>query len=313
MNFNFGEILTRAWQITWKYKVLWIFGILASCTQGSGGGSGGGSNSGYRAGPYDQNLSPELKQFFYKIENAGEWMVDNWWIFIVIGLVILLLIAVSVFLGTIGQIGLIKGSYKAEKEEPEKLVFGELFSASLPYFWKVFGLSLLIFLAVMLLIAPIIVLGAMTVVCLLPVICILIPIAWIVSVIVEQANRAIVLENMNIFDALKRGWEIAKSNIGPLLIISLILFGINLVIGLVIAIPILIVVIPALIGFVASEGRAIAPLYTIAACICAYIPVSLVANGILITFTQSTWTLTYMRLTQNPVLSEAPVFAEPDA
>jgi hypothetical protein len=31
MNFNFGEVLTRAWQIIWKHKVLWVFGILASC------------------------------------------------------------------------------------------------------------------------------------------------------------------------------------------------------------------------------------------------------------------------------------------
>ena len=27
MNFNFGEVLSRAWQIVWKHKVLWIFGI----------------------------------------------------------------------------------------------------------------------------------------------------------------------------------------------------------------------------------------------------------------------------------------------
>ena len=42
MNFNFGETLTRSWQIVWKHKVLWIFGILASCSRGGGGGSGGG-------------------------------------------------------------------------------------------------------------------------------------------------------------------------------------------------------------------------------------------------------------------------------
>ena len=60
MKFNFGEVLTRAWQITWKYKVLWIFGILAGCTNGGGGGGGGG-NSGYSTGPSDQNLPPELQ------------------------------------------------------------------------------------------------------------------------------------------------------------------------------------------------------------------------------------------------------------
>ncbi len=49
MNFNFGEVLTRAWQIIWKNKILWIFGILASCARGNAGGAGGGGgNSGYR-------------------------------------------------------------------------------------------------------------------------------------------------------------------------------------------------------------------------------------------------------------------------
>ena len=44
---DYGEVLSKAWKIIWKHKVLWIFGILASFGQGSGGGSGGsGGNSG---------------------------------------------------------------------------------------------------------------------------------------------------------------------------------------------------------------------------------------------------------------------------
>src|SRR5215212_5837330 len=27
MNFDLGEVLSRAWQITWKHKVLWVIGI----------------------------------------------------------------------------------------------------------------------------------------------------------------------------------------------------------------------------------------------------------------------------------------------
>ena len=75
MNFNFGEILTRAWQITWKYKVLWIFGILAGCTNGGGGGGG---NSGYRVGPSDSNLPPEMKRFFHEMENLVDWVSPSW-------------------------------------------------------------------------------------------------------------------------------------------------------------------------------------------------------------------------------------------
>jgi len=29
---DYGNVLSRAWQIIWKHKVLWIFGILAAAT-----------------------------------------------------------------------------------------------------------------------------------------------------------------------------------------------------------------------------------------------------------------------------------------
>jgi len=64
---DIGEVLSRAWKIIWKYKVLWIFGILASCGQGGGGGGGGG-NSGYRYSQGDPNVSPEIERFFFGIE-----------------------------------------------------------------------------------------------------------------------------------------------------------------------------------------------------------------------------------------------------
>lgn len=251
------------------------------------------------------------------MENFGEWALDNWWIFIVIFLVVLLLIAISVFLGTIGRIGLIKGSYNAEQEEPETLVFGELFSTSLPYFWRVFGLSFLIGLAFLLLLVP---LGGFAVLtagigflCLLPLICLLIPVGWVVSVIVEQANRAIVLEDLGIMDALRRAWEILRSNVGPLLIMSLILFGINFVAGLVIALPIIIVVFPSVFAFFMGAGDSFSPLYVAGVCICLYIPISLVAGGVLNTFTQSSWTLTYMRLTGEEESTDSPILPEPGA
>jgi len=34
--------LKRAWEITWRWKILWFLGLLASL--GQGGGGGGGSN-----------------------------------------------------------------------------------------------------------------------------------------------------------------------------------------------------------------------------------------------------------------------------
>jgi hypothetical protein len=39
---DFGEVLTKAWKIIWKYKILWLFGIFVFLWGGGGGGGGGG-------------------------------------------------------------------------------------------------------------------------------------------------------------------------------------------------------------------------------------------------------------------------------
>lgn len=319
MNFNFGEILIRAWQITWKYKVLWLFGMLASCSQGGGNGGGGGGSSGptdYSNGPSDFNRPPELQRLISMMENFAEWVTENWWIFILIGLVVFLLIILSILLGTIGRIGLIKGSYEAE-QGVEKLSFGALFSGSMPYFWRVFGLSFLIGLAFLVILLPFVLLGIVTAgvgfLCLLPLICLLIPAGWAVGLILEQANRAIVLEDRSMLDGFKRGWEIVKGNVGPLIVMSLILFGISFVLGIAIALPILIAVVPAVIAFAVNEGRSFTPLYIAIGVICLYVPIAWLLNGILNTFIQSAWTLTWLRLTHKPEPLETPVLAEPNS
>src|SRR6185503_13824262 len=90
MNFNFGEVLTRAWQIIWKHKVLWIFGIFAGCGRGGGGG-GGGAGGGGGNGPGNQPF-PEFERTFQQI---GEWIQDNPWIVAVIIILVLVLVIVS--------------------------------------------------------------------------------------------------------------------------------------------------------------------------------------------------------------------------
>lgn len=306
MNFNFGEILTRSWQIVWKHKVLWIFGILASCSRGGGGGSGGGGGGGGNG--FDPSTAPQFSGF-------EQWMSDNWWIFIVIGLVTLILIILFIFLGTIGRIGLIKGTYQVEQGS-EKLVLGELFSESMPYFWRVFGLSFLFGIAFLIIFLPFVAFGVLSAgigfLCLLPLICILVPISWVVTIIIEQANAAIVLDNLSLMDGLRRGWEIVKNNLGPALIMGLILFVITFVVGLVIALPVFFIVFPSLLGYFAGGGENTTPLILMSVCFCLYLPVALVLQGIMTAYTGSAWTLTYMRLTKPPQ-DNTPVALEANA
>lgn len=57
---NYTQLLKRAFQITKRYKVLWIFGILLALTSGGGGGGGGGS--GWRGDRNDMRL-PSIPGF----------------------------------------------------------------------------------------------------------------------------------------------------------------------------------------------------------------------------------------------------------
>jgi hypothetical protein len=187
----------------------------------------------------------------------------------------------------------------------------------MPYFWRVFGLSLLIILTLLIvfviLFIPLGLFAALTagigLICLLPLICLLIPIGWAVTVVIEQASIAIVLENLGVGDGLRRGWEVVRANIGTMILMALILFIGSAVVGIVLAIPLIVAVVPLVIGSAAGVERA--PLLTAGICCAIYLPILLLLNGILTAYIQSAWTLTYMRLTKPQ--DNAPVILEANA
>ena len=311
MNFNFGEVLTRAWQIIWKHKVLWIFGILASCGQGgSGGGNsgGGGGNTGFdMQGP---DLPPQVMHWFQVIE-------QNIQTYIAIGIAVICVIwIIALFLSTIGKIGLIRGTSQADENE-DGLIFGQLFSESTPYFWRVLGLTLILGLPVFIFALAVAVFAIFAVVgiassgsgneplavfgiipLVIGCVCLLIPIMFVLRMIFRQAERAVVLEGMTVLPSLSRGWEVFRANLGPIIVMAIILGIIGFVVGIVISLPILIVVIPAAMAFTFGNGQGTTPIIFITACVCLYAPVLLVLNGIVTAYIESAWTLTYMRLTQ---------------
>jgi hypothetical protein len=254
-----------------------------------------------------------LQQFF---DQFGQWINDNPWIVAVFVVLVIALVLLGIFLGTIGRIALIRGTYQSE-QGAERLVFGELFSGSMPYFWRVFGLSLLIFLIAVLIFIPLALggalFGALTagigLICLLPLVCLLVLALWAVSVVIEQANAAIVLDNLGIGDGLRKGWDVVRDNIGPIILLALILFIGSGIVGFVIAIPIIAAVFPLIFG---AANNSTGPIWITVICCALYFPLLLVLSGILNAYVQSVWALTYMRLTGKP-RDSAPVTLEANA
>jgi hypothetical protein len=301
---DFGYVLKRAWEIIWKFKVLWIFGILASCGQA---GSSGGSNSGYRVSAQESNFGPQVQGFFNQLDPAAIAFLIALGILAIFAMIIL-----AILLGTVGRIGLIRGTMKAE-QGAARLTFGELWRDGLTYFWRVFGLNLLIGVVIFLVILAIFIPGAILTgltlglfaFCLIPMTCLLIPVMWAVYVVIEQANIALVVENLSIMKAISRGWDVVRNNIGNMIVMSLILIlGVGLIGGAVIGLPLLIVATPAMVGFASGttdairNGMIISGLFFIV-----YLPLLLLFSGILRAYTASAWTLTYLRLTTKPAPS----------
>jgi len=321
MNFNFGEVLTRSWQIIWKHKVLWIFGILASCGRSGGNFNSNSSSGGGDGGGFGQpDLPPQVLRWFQVIE-------ENLTTIIVVGIALICIIwIVTIFLGTIGKIGLIRGASQADGGA-ESLIFGQLFSESIPYFWRMFGLSLIVSIPIAVvfvaLFAGLIVFAVsasggsdestLGFLAFLPLIigcfCLLIPVMFVVGMILRQSERAIVLEEMGVLPALSRGWEVFRKNLGPIIVMTIILAIVGVIVSFIVAIPFFIVFIPGMIAYLASGGENNTPLILMGVCVCLFIPISLIINGILTSYTESAWTLTYLRLTKpqdnTPIIVEA--------
>jgi len=309
---NIGKVLSRAWEIIWKHKVLWIFGILASC--GQGGGGGGGGNTGFRFSEDELNVPPQVERFFFGLERFFQ-QVEVWQIVAFVVILMLIFLAlwfIMLALSTIGRLGLIQGTAQVESRV-EKLNFTELFNEGKPFFWRVLGLNVLvglaIFILVMALVLPAVGITALTfdvgLFCLIPLICLLIPVSWGITILLEHVNIAIVLEDLNIISGIQRGWEVFKENLVNILVMGLILGIGGGIVGVIIALPLFFLVFPAVFGgILGSVTDSTAPigsgLAVAGLCFVVYLPILIVLGGILRAYIQSAWTLTYMKLTQIP-------------
>jgi hypothetical protein len=298
---DFGAVLSRAWQIIKKHKALWIFGILAGCGSATTSGGSSGTRYSFSSDELPRQFDPLVRQF----EQIPNWQIFTFLTIIVI--IILTLVLLAIILGTIGRIGLIRGTLLAERGS-ERIAFGELFSASMGYFWRVLVVNLvggiLVGIAFLVLGIPI---GILT--CGIGLIC-LVPMIWFAQLVIEQTNIAIVVENSGIGDGLRRGWDVVTKNLGPMIVMALILYlGIGLIAGAIIGLPIALVVGPAVAGAIFGSVQEIpqvigGSVLLAGLCLVAYLPVLLVLNGILRAYISSAWTLTYMKLTSRPEVVE---------
>ena len=310
---DIGEVLSRSWQIIWKHKVLWIFGILASLTGEFRMSYSGGTPPTEMSGNAYPTVPPE---FFRTIDQTPSWVI-----FLILGGLILLSLIIAIIfyiLSTIGHIGVVHGTQLAD-EGAEKLPFGELFKGSFHYFWRIFLLDILIGLAIFVLVGGFIFVSIISAVitfglalaCILPLMCLMVPVGIIISIWLQQARIAIIVEDISMWDGLQRGWEVLKENASSYALMWLVLgLAISLVAGFILAMPMMLLMVPLFSGLFVEELRFM--LWLALAGILLYLPFLLVLGGILYTYVTAGWTVTYLRLTHHTPLLDVGGEADDD-
>jgi hypothetical protein len=305
---NYGKVLARAWEITWRWKILWILGFLAALGSGGGGGSSGGSTSYTSTG----EEWPYWWGYTYHEPYIPAGLVAA-----IIGLaclVIILGIAIWV-VSVIARGGLIAGVQQVEEQEHTS--FGLAWRAGARRFWTLFGISFLaaiplIILAVVGIIVIIMMFvgsgfaftssdaagatGIVTsILCGGAFCCGMIILTIILQQIRTYAERAAILEDLGWIEAFSRGWNVLKANLGPTIVFWFIFFAIGLALYMLIAAVLAAIALP----FVAFGAHAESGPWLAAPICCgglfAVIAASLI-SAIVQTFTSATWTLAYRQM-----------------
>lgn len=307
---DFGKVLGRAWEITWRWKMLWVLGFLAAL--GQGGGSYPQLNYTYSGQDFDRWL--------IQPGGFGEEILGA------IAAIAIVLCCVAVIFGiilwvisVIARGGLIAGVQQVELEGETS--FGRAWRAGTRKFWTLFGLG---FLAALPMIAFMLIgfilftvwiasgvnlmdmgdeaafagLSIVSLLCLGFLCCGLIPAYLVFEQIRTYGERAAILEDLGWIDAFKRGWRVLVENIGATLILWLIFLALGLVIGVIIFAVLAALMIP-MFGwmFTSDPGwQLLGPL-----CIGGVVGtiVFAVFRSIIMAYTSSTWTLAYMELTKD--------------
>jgi hypothetical protein len=286
---DYGNILSRAWQITWKHKVLWIFGIFVALSSGGGsfngsGGGGNGGSGGGGGGNFPQpDMPPQLREFL----NSPALPIA------IIALICLaLIIALAIFLMGVASTGALIGGIDLA-ESTGAVTFSQAWAIGTSNFLKILGLKI-----------GVGIIGAVAIfagiIC-CPLLCLVVPGSIALQVIAEFASFAIVLDKEGVIESIQKGFNVLKNNFTSVLVLGLILFGIGIAYGLVIAIPILVAFAPAIIAVMGSTREPNMMLIGATALMfLCLIPILIIVGGVYTTWQTAAWQIAYRQWTGSP-------------
>ena len=214
MNFDLGNILTRSAQIPWKHKSIW--GLLTL--------------------PMLVAFLPFLLFFIFFLILMGitEGNMPDF-MYIGLALIFLLTLVISTIVNyavrTVSISAATLGIIRAERGEGSTK-FMDLLRDGLPYFWRILGVMAVINLTIgsaftiffMLAFLLIIITIGMAAICLQPIMILLTPMMFLMVGVMDAAQIAVIVQNMNVKDAVKHAFEVVRAHVWKYVVITLIVY-----------------------------------------------------------------------------------------
>ncbi len=250
---DYGNLLTKTWEIIKKNTYLIFLGVLVGLSSGGGGGGGG---SRYAFSGDEFNGWGDMPQFDFTQPFQH---TDFSWLAVggIIALIVVLFLIGMVFwvVGTIARGGLI--SAVNDIEDGKTSSFGAAFAAGWKKGWSLIGITLIPAIPGLILfivgVSTFFAFGGMDIITTgywpstgisttWPVIlvvlgCVLVPISLILSLAAVFAYRACMLEDLGVMSAFRRGFEVLGDNLGSILLLGLIQIAVSIGLGILLIIP----------------------------------------------------------------------------
>lgn len=211
MAFDYGDVLTRAWQITWRHKAIWMLVLLSVLPSFL--------------------LFPLFFMPIFFLGYGGESAVPGLVLLALMLIVFLIAMAAAYLIGAAATSAVTLGIVRAERGTGS-LRLMDLLKDGRAYFRRILAIMLIVGLALSLLFSIfflvsfllILVTIGLAAICTQPLMILVTPLMFLMIGFMEAANTAVVADEMNAMDAIGRAWQIVRANIRKYVFVTLIAY-----------------------------------------------------------------------------------------
>ncbi|MBT3338436.1 MAG: hypothetical protein HN855_11690 [Anaerolineae bacterium] len=295
---DYGKILGNAWKTVWKHKVILWFGMLMAIPTVLMGIVMGGffyffTEEGFLSALESGSTEPDAFLIF----------------FIIFALSMVLLTILSYATMAFSFTGALKGTYDLRDEETS-ISFRELWDASLPFLWRIFGIIFIVFIAIFGFIGIFFfvgaIFGALTAglgfLCLMPFILLLIPFELLAFLFAAIAMAVVIAEDIGVFDALRRAREIMKQKFWHLILMGIIVAFIVWATSMIVMLPMQFAQFAFMMPMMSDPYMQDPTTFfrPFAILMAVVMPLSGIVQGLSMSFANAVWIFSYLDITATP-------------